>query len=170
MREFSLRHDPSTHQTVPIGAVARRENKVMGEIRETGAPVAEAASRIEVRVDSLGDFVAFVSRELESTLEPATQGIRDDQPSGHHWGATVVSRLVNGTRLRYLDAHAEAVRNMGRYLAAGAVMMNVIDQLMRTYRTSEYMASLTSEQVLAMLRDAPRPPIAQDLRLRPLVE
>ena len=140
----------------------------MGDTREVGAPVSEAAAPIEVRVGSLGDFVAFVSREMESSLEPATRGIRDDQPSGQHWGATVVSRLVNGTRVRYLDAHAEAVRNMGRYLTAGAVMMNVIDQLMRTYRTSEEMASLTSEQVLAMLRDAPRPPIAQDLR--PLVQ
>ena len=136
----------------------------MGDIRGIGAPVAETPSRIDVRVESLGDFAAFVSRELESSLEPATRGIRDVQPAGQHWGATVVSRLVNGTLVRYLAAHAEAVRNMGRYLTAGAVMTNVIDQLMRTYRTSEEMAALTSEQVLAMLRDAPRPPIAQDRR------
>jgi hypothetical protein len=137
----------------------------MGDIQEIGAPVTAAGSPIDVRVSSLGDFVAFVSRELEGSLEPATRGIRDDQHSGQHWGATVVSRLVNGIRVRYLDAHAEAVHNMGRYLTAGAVMMTVIDQLMRTYRTSEEMATLTSEQVLAMLRDAPRPP-QQDLHPR----
>lgn len=136
----------------------------MGDIREIGAPVAEAASPIEVQVGSLGDFVAFVSRELETGLQPAARGIRDDQACGQHWGATVVSRLVDATRVRYLDAQAEAVRNMDRYVTAGAVMMNVIDQLMRTYRTSEDMATLTSEQVLAMLREAPRPPIAPQLR------
>jgi len=129
----------------------------MGDISQTDAAGSAGGPRIEVRVGSLADFAAFVGRELAGALEPAAHRVRDDQPHGRHWGATVVSRVVDATRVRYLDAHAEAVRNMGRYLTAGAVMMDVIDELMRTYRTSEEMASVTSEQVLAMLRDAPRP-------------
>ena len=126
----------------------------MGDIGQAGT--AGAGPRIEVQIGSLADFAAFVGRELGASLESAAQRAVDDQAHGRHWGSTVVSRLVDATRVRYLDAHTEAVRNMGRYLAAGAVMIDVIDELMRTYRTSEELAGVTSEQVLAMLRDAPR--------------
>jgi hypothetical protein len=135
---------------------------------ENAAPTSGAFYAVEV--GSLADFVAFVDRELDTSLQPAAHHVRADEGHGRNWGATLVSRQVNATRARYLDAHAEAVRNMSRYLTAGAVMMRVIDDLMRTYRTGEQLASLTPEQVLRMLRDAPRPTIDEVLHRRALAD
>ena len=104
--------------------------------------------RYAVRVDSLSDFALFLERELGVAVDPGVRHIHDDSPHGLNWGDRVRSALVDRTRTGYTASQRGAITNLANYLRAGAVMLEVIERLITTYRTSEEMAALSTEDVL----------------------
>ena len=64
--------------------------------------------------------------------------------------------MVADARSRYAGTHAEAVWNLARYRWAGMLMTEVISRLMQTYRTSDEMAHLSTDDVLTLFTQAHR--------------
>jgi hypothetical protein len=112
--------------------------------------MADGTVRYAVEIESLTDFLAFVDRELTATLEPGSSGIRVQLPAGQRWGGTVQGRVVRAARVAYLGAHGNATDNLASYAEAGATMLEVIKRLMDTYRTSEELAKVRTEDVLRL--------------------
>jgi hypothetical protein len=105
---------------------------------------------LDVEIGGLGDFATFLDRELRANLDPTVDTIRTDSPHGLNWGVTLASALVGKVRSHYVDSQEEALRNLAAYLWAGRTMRELIDRLVDTYRSSEEMAQLTTEDVLAL--------------------
>jgi hypothetical protein len=112
--------------------------------------------RYGVESDGLADFLAFLDRELSTSVKPAAREIIVDQSHGMEWGKSLHGRLVADARARYAGAHAEAVFNLTRYHWAGVLMTEVIQRLMQTYRTSEELAQLSTDDVLALFTQVNR--------------
>jgi hypothetical protein len=109
----------------------------------------ETFVRYTVEIDSLADFGTFIQKEMDRNLHPAVGHIVTDSPHGLTWGDWLHSPAVSRSRGHYGDAHRQAVQNLRLYLEAGAVMIAVIDRLMQTYRNSEEMARLSTQDVLS---------------------
>lgn len=116
----------------------------------------DGRTRYAVEIESLGDFLTFVDRELATQLEPGAAGVRDDLPQGQRWGSSLHGRVILAARRSYLEANHRADANLASYVSAGATMLDVIKRLMDTYRTSEEMAALTTEDVLRLFDDVAR--------------
>lgn len=117
---------------------------------------------ITYAVDSMGlaEFLAFLDRELSTTVGPVARAIVNDQSHGLDWGTTLDGRLVEDARTRYAETQAEAAVNVARYHWAAMLMTEVIQRLMQNYRTSEEMAHLRTDDVLALFTQAHRDAIA----------
>ncbi len=117
-----------------------------------GSRVAVGGHRYAVEIESLADFLTFVDREVTTALQPGTYGIGMELSHGNHWGGTVHGGLMRAVRVAYLDAQYDADANLASYLRARVAMRIVVQRLMDMYRTTEEMASLTTEQVLELFR------------------
>jgi hypothetical protein len=101
-----------------------------------------------VEIGGLADFAAFLDQELRANFSPTVDAIRTDSSHGLNWGTRLRSGLIDAARTTYVRSQEEALANLSGYLGAGAAMRDLIQRLMETYRTSDEMAGLTTQDVL----------------------
>jgi hypothetical protein len=104
-----------------------------------------------VEIGSLADFIAFIERELNGTLDPAVDRARGDYQHGLEWGTRITGRKVPYSRYNYVKSQRLAVDNMAQYLLTGVAMLEVIERLTQVYRTTEELAALTTEDIQGFL-------------------
>lgn len=104
-----------------------------------------------VEIRSLADFIAFIERELDGTLDPAVDRARGDYPRGLEWGTRMTGQKIPYSRFNYVKSQRLAVENLAQYLLTGVAMLEVIDRLTQVYRTAEELAAVTTEDIQGFL-------------------
>jgi hypothetical protein len=120
----------------------------MVEVADGGGGAFPAYS---VEIGSLADFIAFIERELNGTLDPAIDRARGDYPRGLEWGTRITGQKIPYARFNYVKSQRLAVENLAQYLLTGVAMLEVIDRLTQVYRTTEELATLTTEDIQGFL-------------------
>jgi hypothetical protein len=115
---------------------------------EGGYPV------FSVRIESLADFVAFMERDVDPTLDRGLAQAQNDAATGQQLCAGLTGPMLGSSKANYEYAQRYPIENLIRYVFTGAAMLDTIDQLTRIYRGAEEMASLTPAQVQGMLSAA----------------
>lgn len=104
-----------------------------------------------VEIKSLADFLSFIEHDLEANLNTGLDRIRSEADRGADLGAGLVGEMIVYSRYNYLRAQGYPIENLVRYLFTGAAMLEVIEHLMKMYKTTEEMAALTMEDVRGFL-------------------
>jgi hypothetical protein len=108
----------------------------------------------QVEINSLADFLTFIERDLGANLDTGISRIKAEAESGANLAAGFVGERLFYSRLNYLYAQNFSIDNLVRYLFTGAAMLEVIECLMKMYKTTEEMAALTTEEVGGFLSAA----------------
>jgi hypothetical protein len=98
---------------------------------------------IEVDIDGLQDFRAFLGRELDANLRPGAQHVAFDHLMGPGFGRDVVGVPVADARQRYLQALEASTANLAQYVETAEILIEAIRQVTARYEA----ADLRSEQV-----------------------
>lgn len=108
----------------------------------------------KVEINSLADFLAFIEHDLGANLDTGLNRIKAEAESGAGLASGLVGPMIAYSRLNYLRAQDYPIENLVRYLFTGAAMLEVIEYLMKMYKTTEEMAALTTEEVRGFLSAA----------------
>ncbi|MBX6752295.1 MAG: hypothetical protein IRY85_21980 [Micromonosporaceae bacterium] len=108
----------------------------------------------KVEINSLADFLSFIEHDLGTSLDTGLNRIKAEAESGAGLAAGLVGPMIAYSRLNYLRAQDYPIENLVRYLFTGAAMLEVIEYLMKMYKTTEEMAVLTTEEVRGFLSAA----------------
>jgi len=105
----------------------------------------------QVEINSLADFLAFIEHDLGSNLNTGVDRIKSQASDSAGLGAGLPGEMIQCSRTAYLRALGNSVDNLVRYMFTAAAMLEVTEQLMKMYKTTEEMAALTVEQVNGFL-------------------
>jgi hypothetical protein len=105
----------------------------------------------KVEINSLADFLSFIEHDLGANLDTGLSRIKAEAETGAGLGAGLAGPMIAYSRLNYLRAQDYPIENLVRYLFTGAAMLEVIEYLMKMYKTTEEMAALTTEEVRGYL-------------------
>jgi hypothetical protein len=105
----------------------------------------------KVEINSLADFLSFIEHDLGTNLDTGLNRIKVEAESGARLASGLMGPMIAYSRLNYLRAQDYPIENLVRYLFTGAAMLEVIEYLMKMYKTTEEMAALTTEEVQGFL-------------------
>jgi hypothetical protein len=108
----------------------------------------------QVEISSLADFLAFIEHDLGLNLKSGLDHAVSEANSGAYLAAGFPGEMIIRSWETYLLAQKYPIDNLVRYLFTGAAMLEVIEYLMKMYKTTEEMAALTSEEVRGYLSAA----------------
>jgi hypothetical protein len=107
-----------------------------------------------VDITGLSDFAAFVQQEFDGTFASGRQRVEHDSANGLRWGGTVPGDLIEASRTACWSSQRQMMHNLAEYLSTSTAIVDVIHQLMDTYRTANDLAAVKPEQMLATLSAA----------------
>jgi hypothetical protein len=104
-----------------------------------------------VGFDTLKDFIAFMDKELNGSLDRGIDRIQGDSPYGQDLVAGLMGHKIGRTRYNYLHGQQYALDNLARYMLTGLAMLEVIDHLLKIYRNAEDLAAVSTEDLKGFL-------------------
>lgn len=107
-----------------------------------------------VKIESLADFVAFLERDVDPSLDRGLAQAQTDAATGQQLCSGLIGPMLGSSKVNYEYAQRYPIENLVRYLFTGAAMLDTIDHLTQLYRGAEELASLTPAQVQGMLSAA----------------
>jgi hypothetical protein len=105
----------------------------------------------QVEINSLGDFLSFVEQELGVTLDAGIRRAMIDHAESQGLAASLAGPMISASRRNHLLAQQFPIENMIRYMFTGVAMLEVIEYLMKMYKTTDEMAALTAKEVQGFL-------------------
>ena len=109
---------------------------------------------IDVDVDGLTDFRAFLIRELDTNLKPAADSICSDHGMGAHFGVGNAGTQVQAARKRYAEALEASTKNLATYVSTAEIMIEAIQKVATMYANVDLSAATTYSGVGKDLFDA----------------
>lgn len=109
---------------------------------------------IEVDVDGLKDFRAFLVRELDTNLRPAAHGIANDHSMGVHFGGLNHGLRVRAARERYRASLEASTSNLAEYIRVAEVLITAIHEVSTTYENTDLSSAASTSKINAALADA----------------
>ena len=107
-----------------------------------------------VEITSLGDFLAFIERELGVPLDAGVDRVMLDAGRSQAFAAGLAGPMISTSRHNHVHSQRFPVENLVRYLFTGVAMLEVIEQLMERYKNTEELATLTTADVQGFLSAA----------------
>jgi len=127
------------------------EAAVVGELSGGDSDVDFTPAPIDVNVDGLKDFRAWLGRELDANLRPGAEGIVNDHSMGVRFGWRNAGRQVAIARQRYADSLEASTANLVQYVNASEVLIDAIRQVVTNYRASDLSAADSSQILTEVL-------------------
>ena len=104
-----------------------------------------------VEINSLADFLSFIEHDLGANLNTGLDRIQSEANRSAGLGAGLAGERFFYSWRSYLQAQRFPIENLVRYLFTGTAMLEVIEHLMKMYKTTEEMAALSMEDVRGFL-------------------
>ncbi|MCL6431933.1 MAG: hypothetical protein K6V36_13900 [Anaerolineae bacterium] len=108
----------------------------------------------QVEISSLADFLSFIEHELGGSLDAGIDRVKLDAVDSYGLAASLAGPMIGASRRNYLLAQQFPIENLVRYMFTGVAMLEVIEYLMKMYKTTEEMAALTTADVQGFLSAA----------------
>jgi hypothetical protein len=102
---------------------------------------------IDVDVDGLTDFRAFLIRELDTNLKPAADSICSDHGMGAHFGVGNAGTQVQAARKRYAEALEASTKNLATYVSTAEIMIEAIQKVATNYADADLSVAVQSDKV-----------------------
>jgi hypothetical protein len=117
----------------------------VGELSGDDVDANFSPAPIDVNVDGLKDFRAWLGRELDANLRPGAHGILNDHLMGVRFGWRNAGTHVAAARQRYADSLEASTANLVQYVNASEVLIDAILQVVTNYRASDLSATDSSK-------------------------
>jgi hypothetical protein len=125
-----------------------------GDDREAPQPTPTPLPRLDVHVDGLKDFRAFLVRELDTNLKPTAQGISNDHSMGARFGLLSQSLHVRAARERYDASLRASTNNLAEYVMVAEVLIAAIHEVVAKYTDADLSAAASVDKVNVALTEA----------------
>lgn len=151
LRPDKVRYAHVGHRSLPVRGAAGMESPIDHETL-TFTPLNVVP--IEVNVDGLNDFRAFLARELDTNLRPAAEGISNDHGMGVHFGVGNEGARIQAARTRYAEALQASYENLAQYIAISEILIEAIRTVTATYSEADLSAASRSKAITDTLVNA----------------
>jgi hypothetical protein len=110
----------------------------MGESNDPTTPLPDLnLVPVDVHIDGLDDFRAFLGRELDANLRPGVTTILADHILGVQFGVNIAGTGIQSARSRYHESLQAAATNLSTYVQVAEVLVETLHRVVDKYRESD---------------------------------
>ena len=111
-----------------------------------GGDDGSSATSIEVNVDDLTDFQAFLSRELNLNLEPGSDEVMYDHTMGVRFGNRSPGQNTVEAVKTYFKVLTVSTMNLQEYVRTARTLVEVVGAVTASYRASDLSAAGSTQK------------------------
>jgi hypothetical protein len=119
-----------------------------------GDEVAFTTTSIQVDIDGLSDFRAFLSSEVDANLRPGSDDVIYDHVMGVRFGHRNPGYNVGEATTSYRGALVNSTNNLDEYVKTARTLTQLIHIVENTYRTADLTAAGSGKDLNTALSDA----------------
>jgi len=119
-----------------------------------GDEVAFTSTSIQVDIDGLSDFRAFLSSELDANLRPGSDDVINDHIMGVRFGHRNPGYNVGQATGSYHAALDNSTNNLHEYVKTAGTLTQLIRLLVERYRAADLAAAGSANDLMTTFTDA----------------